>query len=100
MTSLSLSSTKTKDEVIVAIMTYISRKTFFHIIGIKCSHVVSYKLNLLFNNVNESQAMRLEKYLISLEPCSFERIEEYLACMKEIQLKLGECGKDFPKKDG
>jgi len=44
--------------------------------------------------------MRLEKYLISLEPCSFERIEEYLACMKEIQLKLGECGKDFPKKDG
>ena len=83
----------------MAIMTYISRKTFFHIIGIKCSHVVSYKLNLLFNKVNESQEIRLEKYLISLEPCSFEIIEEYLACMKEIQLKL-DCGKDFPKKDG
>jgi hypothetical protein len=38
--------------------------------------------------------------LISLDPLSFERIEDYLAHVKELQLKLGEYGKDFPKKDG
>jgi hypothetical protein len=38
--------------------------------------------------------------LISLNPLSFDKIEDYLACVKELQLKLGECGKDFPKKDG
>lgn len=38
--------------------------------------------------------------LISLDPLSFKIIEEYLAHIKELQLKLGECGKDFPKKDG
>lgn len=44
--------------------------------------------------------MQIEKELISLYPHSFYRIEYYLSHLKEIQLKLGECGKDFPKKDG
>ena len=44
--------------------------------------------------------MKIEKELISLDPHSFERIEDYLACVKELMLKLGECGKGFPKKDG
>ena len=43
--------------------------------------------------------MQIEKELISLYPHSFERIEEYLACIKELQLKLGKCGQWFPKKD-
>jgi hypothetical protein len=42
----------------------------------------------------------LEKELISLDPHSFERMEDYLACVKELQLKLGECGKNYQKKDG
>jgi hypothetical protein len=44
--------------------------------------------------------MQLEKELISLDPHSFDRIEDYLACVKEIQLKLGECGNNYQKKDG
>ena len=44
--------------------------------------------------------MKIKEELISLNACSFERIEDYLACIKELQLKLGECGKQFPKKDG
>jgi hypothetical protein len=44
--------------------------------------------------------MQLEKELISLDPHSFERMEDYLACVKELQLKLGECGKNYQKKDG
>ena len=44
--------------------------------------------------------MKIEKELISLDPHSFERIEDYLARFKEMQLKLGKCGKDLPKKDG
>jgi hypothetical protein len=42
----------------------------------------------------------LEKELISLNPYSFDRIEDYLAHVKEIQLKLGECGKLYQNKDG
>ena len=33
-----------------------------------------------------------------MEPISFDWIEDNLACIKELQLKLGECGKYFPKK--
>jgi len=36
--------------------------------------------------------------LISLDPNSFDRMEDYLACVKKIQLKLGECGKNYEKK--
>jgi hypothetical protein len=44
--------------------------------------------------------MQLEKELISLDHLSFNRIEDSLACVKELQLKLGECKKDFLKKNG
>ena len=44
--------------------------------------------------------MHLEKKLISLNPHSFERMEDYLAHVKEIQLKLGECGENYKNKDG
>jgi hypothetical protein len=57
-------------------------------------------LKSLFDKVDEIQVMQLEKELISLDPHSFERIEDYLAHVKEMQLKLGECGKNFQKKYG
>ena len=44
--------------------------------------------------------MQLEKELISLDPHSFERIEDYMDHLKVLWLKLGECGKDFLNKDG
>ena len=44
--------------------------------------------------------MQIEKELVYLDPYSFERIEDYLAHLKELQQKLGECWKGFPKKDG
>ena len=44
--------------------------------------------------------MQIEIDSISLDSLSFERIEDYLGHVKEFQLKLGECGKDFPKIDG
>jgi hypothetical protein len=53
----------------------------------------------LFNKVNERQFIQLEKELISLDLHSFEKIEEYLARVKEIHLKLGECGKNYQNKD-
>ena len=43
--------------------------------------------------------MHIEKELIYLEPHFFETIEDYLAYVKEIQLKLGKCGKNFLYKD-
>ena len=44
--------------------------------------------------------MQIEKESISLEPLSFDWIEDYLDRIKELQLNLGDYGKDFPKKDG
>jgi hypothetical protein len=40
--------------------------------------------------------MQLEKELNSLsDPHSFDRIEDYFACVKELKLKLVECGKNY-----
>ena len=44
--------------------------------------------------------MQIEKELISINTHSFKMIENYLARVKEMQFKLGECGKKFKKKDG
>lgn len=44
--------------------------------------------------------MQIEKELICFNPPFFERIEDYLSCVKELQLKLDECGKAFSNKDG
>jgi hypothetical protein len=89
-----------KDEVVGVIMTYISWEIHFHLSGIDCPHQVWKKLKTLFDRVDESHIMQLEKELISLDPHSFERMEDYLAHVKELQLKLGECGKNYKKKDG
>ena len=55
-------------------------------------------LNPLHHKVIEIRVMQIEKELISLDPHSFERIGDYLTHIKYLQLKLGECGKEFPKK--
>jgi len=81
-------------------MSYISREIHFHTSVITCLHAVWKMLKTLLDKIDESQAMHIEKELISMDPHSFERIEDYLTHMKELQLKLGKCGKDFPKKDG
>jgi hypothetical protein len=44
--------------------------------------------------------MQLEKELISLDPHSFQRMEDYLVCVKKLQLKLGDCGKNYQRKVG
>jgi hypothetical protein len=49
----------------------------------------------LFAKFDEIQVMQLEKELISFDPHSFKIIDEYLDHLKELQLKLGECGKNF-----
>jgi hypothetical protein len=43
--------------------------------------------------------MQLEKELISLDPHSFKRMEDYLVCVKEIQFMLSECGEKYKNKD-
>jgi hypothetical protein len=42
----------------------------------------------VFDKVDEIQVLQIEKELISLDTHSFDKIEEYLAHAKEIQLKL------------
>ena len=81
-------------------MTYILWDIQFHTSGIDCPHEIWKKLMSVFIKVEKSWVVQIEKELISLDPHSFERIEDYLACIKDLHLKLGECGKGFPKKDG
>jgi hypothetical protein len=42
----------------------------------------------------------LDKDLIFLDPHSFDKKEDYSAHVKEIHLKLAECGNKYQKKDG
>jgi hypothetical protein len=84
-----------KYEVVWFITTYISREILFHISGIDCPHEVWKNLKYLFDKFDESQVIQLDKELISLDPHSFERIEDYLVHVKGLKLKLGECGKNF-----
>ena len=88
-----------KDGAMGVITTYISRDIRVHTSEIDCPHSIWTKLKTMLNKIN-GEVMHIEKYLISLEPLSFDQIEDCIARIKEIQLKLGECGKDFPKKDG
>lgn len=89
-----------KDEFLGFITIYISHEILFHKSGINYPHSVWKKLKSLFDKVNESQVMHLENELTSLNPHSFQRIEDYLTHVNKLQLKLGECGNDFSKKDG
>jgi hypothetical protein len=89
-----------QDEVVGVIKTYISREIQFHLSGIDFPHQVCRKLKSLFDRFDEIHTIQLEKQLISLDPHSFEKIEDYLACFKELQLKLGECGTNYQNKDG
>jgi hypothetical protein len=79
---------------------YILWEIHFHISGIDFPHQVWKKMELFFNRFDESHVVQLEKELISLDPHSFDKIEDYLAHVKEIQLNLGKCGKNYQKKDG
>ena len=87
-----------KDEVVGLISTYISREICFHTSNIDCPHQGWKKLKTPFDKIDKSRVMQIEKELISMDPLYFERIEYYLSHVKELQLKLGECGKDFLKK--
>ena len=87
-----------KDEVVGVIATYISHEIRFRTSGIDFPHELWKKLKSLFDKVDESWVMWIQKQLISLDILSFERIEDYLAHIKELQLKLGDYGKWFSKK--
>jgi hypothetical protein len=63
-----------KDEVVGVITTYILWEIRFHMNGINYPHQFWKKLKLLFDKVNKSHIMQLEKELISLDPHSFDRI--------------------------
>jgi len=88
-----------KDKAVGIIMTYISWKIHFHISGIDYLHQVWKNMKMLFDRVDERNFMKLEKELIFLNPHYFDKIEDYLVCLKEMQLKLGECGKNYQNKD-
>lgn len=59
-------------------MTYISRDIFFHISGINSINVVWKKMKTLFDKIYKSKIMQIKKELISMDPLSSERIQDYL----------------------
>ena len=73
-----------KDEAVGVIMTYISMDIDIHTSGIDYPHVIWTKLKTLFNKITEGEVLHIEKELISLEPLSFDQIEDYLARIKEL----------------
>lgn len=81
-------------------MNYIYQKISFHRPRIDFPHAAWKKTNLVFEKVDKSQVIQIEKEMISLDLHSFKRIEDYMDCVKDSQSKLGECWKNFLKKDG
>jgi len=75
---------KMKNEDIGVIMTYIFRNSCFHISGIDFSNDIWKKLKTVFDKTKKIHFIQIEKELISLDTISFERIEYYLACEKEL----------------
>lgn len=73
-----------KDEAIRVITTYISWEIRFHTNEIDCAHAIWKKLKSLFDTVDKSQVIQIEKELISLDPHFFNKIEDYLAHVKEL----------------
>jgi hypothetical protein len=73
-----------KDEVVGFITTYILWEIWFHLSGIDYPHQLWKNVKFLFNRVNESHVMQLEKDFISLYPHSFDIIEDYLVYVIEI----------------
>jgi hypothetical protein len=73
-----------KDDVVGVIITYNSWKIRFHLSGIDCPHYVWNNMKSFFNRVNKIHVMELEKELISLNPHSFDKMEDYLSCVKEL----------------
>ena len=69
----------------------------FHTSGIDYLIVVYKNLKTLFDKTNETHIIHIVKQLIYLDRLSFEQTEDDLAHLKGVQLKLGECKKDFPK---
>jgi len=84
-----------KDEDVGVIMNYISQNIWFHLYGIDLPHQLWRKMKLLFHWVNISHVMQLVKQLISLDPHSFDRMEEYLACVNKIHMQFGKCGNNY-----
>ena len=73
-----------KDEDIGVITTYISCEIWFDTSVIEYPYEVQKKLASLFDKVNESRVMQIEKDMTYLDPHSFEKIEYYLDRVKEL----------------
>jgi hypothetical protein len=71
-----------KHEVVEFIMTYIFQDILLHTNNFP--HGVSKKLKSLFDKFDEIKVIQLEKDLFSLDLHSFERIKDYLECVKEM----------------
>jgi len=84
-----------KDESMGVIINYLSWEIQFHTSETDCPHQFWKKIKTLFDKVDEIHVMKLEKELISLDPHYLENIEDYLARVKELHLKLGECGNNY-----
>ena len=74
-----------KDEIVGVIITYISRKIHFHRSNIDYPHQIQKKLKNLCDQVDKSKVMQIDKELIFLNALSFDRIEDYLTQVKELQ---------------
>lgn len=70
-------------------MAYILKEIHFHMNGIDYCFQVWKNMKTLFNKINESQVIEIEKELIWLVPPLFERIEDSLDSCEMAIVKFG-----------
>ena len=85
------------DEAYGALCMNISRELFFHIYSCKTTNEVWLTMKGLFGKKDEMKGHMLEVDLLSLDPQSFDNIQDFFTRYKHLVLQLKGCRVDKSK---
>ena len=80
------------DEAFGFMCTHISRDILFHLEGLRNLKEAWDKLEYLFGKQDELREHILENELITLQPSSFETIQQFFTKYKSLALQCKQCG--------
>ena len=83
-----------KDEATKLLLELISTDLWFHVVACKTLNEIWTTLEGLFGKQDEMRDHMLEVELNTLDPKSFDNIQDFFTKFKSFLLSLGECGID------
>ena len=83
-----------KDEAMRLLIEFVSTDLWFHVVACKIPNEIWTTLEGLFGKQDEMRGHMLEVELNTLDPKSFDNIQDFFTKFKSLLLSLGECGID------